>query len=142
MAHAEHSVIVDRPIEEVFAFLADGMNEPLWRPEVINISHVGGSGLGAEYAQTMKGPAGRKIAGDFRLTRFDEPTRIDFAVIAGPARPTGSYVLSDTGTGSTEVSFTMDLVPRGLIRLMIPMIIKQVRAEVANLDNLEAAMHR
>jgi hypothetical protein len=118
------------------------MNEPLWRPEVINIRHVGGSGLGAEYAQTMKGPAGRKMAGDFRLTRFDEPTRIDFEVIAGPARPTGSYVLSDTGTGSTEVSFTMDLVPRGLIRLMTPMIIKQVRAEVANLDNLQAAMHR
>jgi Polyketide cyclase / dehydrase and lipid transport len=140
MAHAEHTVILARPIGEVFAFLADGMNEPKWRPEVINIAHVSGSGVGAVYAQTMKGPGGRSIAGDYRITRFDEPTRMDFEVIAGPARPTGSYVLRDTGIGSTEVTFTMDLKPRGLMVLMTPMINKQVKAEVANLDNLAAAL--
>lgn len=142
MAHAEHTVIVDRPISEVFAFLADGTNEPLWRPEVTSIEHVSGSGLGAQYAQTMKGPGGRTIAGDFRLTRFDEPTRIDFEVTAGPARPTGSYVLRATGAGSTEVTFRLDLTPKGLMKLMTPMINKQVKAEVANLDNLQTALHR
>ncbi|MGI8529075.1 MAG: SRPBCC family protein [Geodermatophilaceae bacterium] len=142
MAHAEHTVIVDRPISEVFAFLADGTNEPLWRPEVMSIKHISGSGLGAQYAQTMKGPGGRTIAGDFRLTRFDEPTRIDFEVTAGPARPTGSYVFRDTGTGSTEVTFRLDLTPKGLMKLMTPMINKQVRVEVANLDNLQTALHR
>jgi uncharacterized membrane protein len=141
MAHAEHTVTVERPIGEVFAFLADGMNEPKWRPEVISIRHVSGSGVGAVYAQTMKGPGGRSIAGDFRITRYEEPTRMDFEVIAGPARPTGSYVLRDTGSGSTEVTFTMDLTPRGLMVLLTPMINKQVTAEVGNLANLPAALN-
>lgn len=140
MAHAEHSVTVHRPIGEVFAFLADGMNEPKWRPEVITIRRVSGTGLGAVYAQTMKGPAGRKIAGDFRITRYDEPTRMDFEVIAGPARPTGTYILRDTGSGSTEVTFSMDLKPRGLMMLMTPMLNRVVKAEVGNLDHLAAAL--
>lgn len=140
MAHAERTVTVDRPIAEVFAFLADGTNNPAWRPEVTTIRHVSGSGLGTEYAQTMKGPGGRSIPGDYRLTRFDEPNRLDFEVTAGPARPSGSFVLRDTGSGSTEVTFTLDLKPRGLMVLMTPMINKQVKAEVANLDNLPAVL--
>ncbi len=142
MAHAQRTVVIERPIGEVFAYLADATNDPKWRPEVVTINHVSGSGVGAVYTQTMKGPGGRKIAGDFRITRHDEPTRLDFEVIAGPARPTGSYTLRDPGTGSTEVTFTMDLKPRGFMLLMTPMINKQVTAEVAHLDNLSDAMNR
>jgi uncharacterized protein YndB with AHSA1/START domain len=142
MAHASHTVVVDRPIADVFEFLADATHELLWRPDVISISLVSGSGLGAQYAQTMKGPGGRPIAGDFRYTRFDVPKRIDFEVTAGPARPTGSFALRDLSADSTEVTYTMDLEPQGFLRLLSSMIDKQVRAEVAHLDKLPAAMGR
>ncbi|MDP9224290.1 MAG: hypothetical protein M3P18_10615, partial [Actinomycetota bacterium] len=68
------------------------------------------------------------------------PTRYDFEVTAGPARPTGSFVLRELTPTSTEVTFTMDLKPRGLMVLMSPVISKQVRAEVSNIDNLGSAM--
>jgi uncharacterized protein YndB with AHSA1/START domain len=140
MAHAQQTVLVNRPIGEVFAFLADGMNEPLWRPGVTNVSHVSGSGVGAQFTQTMKGPGGRSIPGDYRITRYDEPTRLDFEVTAGPARPIGSFVLRETAPGATEVTFTLDLKPRGIMILMTPMINKQVKTEVANIDRLPAAL--
>jgi len=38
MAHASQVTTVDRPIAEVFAFLADGLNDPKWRPDVTSIS--------------------------------------------------------------------------------------------------------
>jgi uncharacterized membrane protein len=140
MAHAAQSVTVDRPITDVFDFLADATNETSWRPEVISINHVDGTGVGAVYAQMMKGPGGRKIKGDFRITRQDEPSRLDFEVIAGPARPVGSFQLREVSPTSTEVTFTMDLKPRGLMVLMTPMINKQVQAEVGNIKNLPGAM--
>jgi hypothetical protein len=140
MAHAEHTVTVNHPIDEVFRFLADGRNEPKWRPEVIAIRHVQGAGVGTEYAQTMKGFGGRPMAADYRITRFDEPTQLDFEVIAGPARPTGSYYLRDLGEDGTEVTFVMDLKPQGLLVLASPFINRQVKAEVANLDRLAGAM--
>jgi hypothetical protein len=144
MAHATQTITVDRPIGDVFAFLADGMNEPAWRPGVTDVSHVAGTGpgVGATYKQTLKGPGGRAIPGDFRITRYDEPTRLDFEVIAGPARPTGRYDLVEKGPGSTEVTFTLDLKPRGLMVLMTPMINRQVRVEVGNLANVPGALNR
>ena len=142
MAHATATVIVDRPIGEVFAFLADGMNEPAWRPGVTDVSHVAetGTAVGATFKQTMKGPGGRSIPGDYRITRYDQPTRLDFEVIAGPARPVGRFDLRETAASATEVTFTLDVKPRGLMVLMTPMINKQVRTEVGNIANLPNAM--
>ena len=141
MAHETATVIVNRPIGEVFAFLADGMNEPAWRPGVTDVSHVAetGTGIGATFKQTMKGPGGRSIPGDYRITRYDQPTRLDFEVIAGPARPSGRFELRETGD-ATEVTFTLDVKPHGLMVLMTPMINKQVHTEVGNLANLPKAM--
>ena len=140
MAHSESATTVPRPIAEVFAFLADGTNNPRWRPDVTSIRLVEGTGVGAQYAQTMKGPGGRSIAGDYRITRYDEPVRLDFEVTAGPARPVGAFTLRAVDEQSTEVTFTLDLRPRGLMVLMTPMINKQVRTETANLSNVPAAM--
>lgn len=142
MAHASETVTVARPIAEVFAFLADGLNEPAWRPGVANVGHVEGTGpgVGATFTQTMKGPGGRRIPGDYRITRYEEPTRLEFAVIAGPARPVGRFDLRETTAGVTEVTFTLDVTPRGLMVLATPMINHQVRAEAANIKNLPRAL--
>jgi uncharacterized membrane protein len=140
MAHAAQTVTVNRPIAEVFAFLADATNDPSWRPQVISLTHVEGAGEGATFAQTMKGPGGRKINGAFRFTRYEEPNRIDFQVIAGPVRPVGSFELREVSPATTEVTFTVDLKPRGLMVLITPLINKQVQAEVSNIKNLPKAM--
>jgi uncharacterized protein YndB with AHSA1/START domain len=140
MAQAERSATVERPIADVFAFLADGLNNPRWRPDVTSIELVSGSGLGARYAQSMKGPGGRTIRGDYTITRYDEPTRLDFEVTAGPARPTGSFTLVELTPTSTDVTFSLTLTPTGLMRLAGPMITKQVQAEVARVEDLTRAM--
>jgi hypothetical protein len=87
----------------------------------------------------MKGPGGRSIPGDYRITRYEQPTRLDFEVIAGPARPIGRFDLRETA-GGTEVTFTLDVKPRGLMVLMTSMINKQVHTEVGNIANLPKAM--
>ena len=142
MAHAKHTVTVPRPIAEVYAFLADGLNEPKWRPDVTDVHLASGSGssIGAVYAQTMKGPGGRPIRGDYRITLTEVPTRLDFEVIAGPARPTGSFELIKLSPTSTEVSFTLDLIRKGLMKLMSSMIEKQVESEAAAIQRVPGAM--
>jgi len=142
MAHAQHTVTVPRPIAEVYEFLADGLNEPKWRPDVTEVHLAAGtaSSVGAVYAQTMKGPGGRAIRGDYRITLTEVPTRLDFEVIAGPARPTGSFELVELSPTSTEVSFTLDLIPKGLMKLMTAMIEKQVESEAAAIQRVPEAM--
>jgi uncharacterized membrane protein len=144
MAHARRTVTVEHPIGDVFDFLADGLNEPKWRPDVQDVRLDSGDGhsVGSVWAQTMRAPGGRTIKGDYRITRAQRPTRLEFEVIAGPARPVGSFALTESGASTTEVAFTLDLVPTGLMRLMSGMISKQVAKEADAIRNLPAAMRR
>ena len=46
MPSAEHTTTIIRPIADVFAYVVDGLNAPKWRPGVLDIERVSGSGLG------------------------------------------------------------------------------------------------
>jgi uncharacterized protein YndB with AHSA1/START domain len=47
----ERSITIDRPIEEVFAFVADPRNDPRWCKRVLSVEQVAGDGpaAGARY---------------------------------------------------------------------------------------------
>jgi hypothetical protein len=119
------------------------MNDREWRAGILEISRTSaGNGQGATYRQVMAGPGGMRVDGDFEITVFDPPRRMEFQVTAGPARPTGVFELSQTPEGSTRVRFSLDLEPSGAMKLMTPMIARELRREVAQLDNLKAILER
>jgi len=43
---------------------------------------------------------------------------------------------------TTRVRFALDLKPAGLMKLMTPMITRQMRHEVSRLDNLKTILER
>jgi uncharacterized membrane protein len=106
---------------------------------VLDIQRVPGTspGVGARFKQGLKGPGGRRIDGDYEITVSEPNSLISFQVIAGPARPTGTYRLETTGD-STRVTLILEYAPRGLARLMDSMIERTMRAEVTMLANLKA----
>jgi carbon monoxide dehydrogenase subunit G len=59
----EGTAHIDRPIEEVFAFLADGTNDPKFSPRVQEITKKtdGPPGVGTVYASTVK-DAGKRAS--------------------------------------------------------------------------------
>jgi hypothetical protein len=84
----------------------------------------------------------RKVAGDHTITTYQPPTQLGFEVTAGPARPTGEFTLTAVGDQSTKVRFALALQPKGMMRLMSRMITKQMRAEVACLDNAKRILEQ
>src|SRR5947207_15598374 len=73
----EATVVIDRPIEEVFAFLANGENDPKFSPRVLEIAKTtdGPPGVGTVYKSAVK-DAGMKTSREFELTEFEPSTRI------------------------------------------------------------------
>jgi hypothetical protein len=71
------TAVINRPIDEVFAFVADGTNDPKFSPRVLEIAKAtdGPIGVGTHFKSTVK-DAGMKTKRDFELTEFDAPTRI------------------------------------------------------------------
>ncbi len=138
MAHAEGNTVIDRPVKEVFDFILDGTNSPLWRPSVIDVQFMPGKplGVGTIFKQGLKGPGGR-IDGDYEIVECKPNELIKFQVIAGPARPTGTYIFK-SADNQTQVTFILDFQPKGLAKLMDGMINKSMKEEVATLSNLKS----
>jgi uncharacterized membrane protein len=143
MTGAANSIDINRPVEQVYRFLANGLNNPQWRPAVTNIRLASGSPgtFGAVYKQRIKGPCGISIPADYRLVQAIDNFRIKFEVISGPARAVGLLDLEPTASGS-RVRFSLSYQSKGLKRLMNPLIQKLMDAEVRNLANLKRAIER
>ena len=140
MPQASYSVVVHRPIEEVFAFVADGERCPEWRPGVLDIKRVAGTGLGTRYEQGVRGPGGRRISADYEVTVFEPNARIEFQTTSGPVRPHGSYRFEVTDAG-TNVNFALDATLSGLRgMLMRSPVQRTMDSEVRTLDNLKRVL--
>jgi uncharacterized membrane protein len=134
MPAARRTVVIERPIDEVFAFLADPTNDPTWRTHVKSIAAQGPMQAGAIVRQQVTGPGGRAIPADLRIRTYDAPARYAFDVIAGPVRPSGEFDLVSTGTG-TEVTLRLSAELHGLKKVLMSRSVQSAMdSEVAALD--------
>ena len=137
MPAATRSITIRRPVDAVFAFVADGTNGPKWRSGVLDVELLSGRGTGARYRQGVKGPGGRRIAADYEVTAEEPNRRIAFRAAAGPVRPTGEFRFEDLG-GETRLTFSLDDELRGWKRLLMGRAVQQTMdAEMAALDRLK-----
>ncbi len=96
----ENTVTIERPVEEVFAFLADFENIPTWNyaiEETIKTS-PGPVGEGATYRQTRAIPS-RSEEG-FEVTAFEPMSRLEIQGEIGPFRTRASYSLTGVAGGT------------------------------------------
>jgi uncharacterized protein YndB with AHSA1/START domain len=138
MAHAKNTVFIDRPIADVFAYLANGENNSRWRGEILQVERTSDQdGLGATYRQLIGGPNGRRVRHDYRVTVYEPPTRLHFQHTVGLARPIGRFALTAAGPDRTAVEFELTWEAKGLKRVFNKMIESWMAAEVARLDQLK-----
>jgi uncharacterized membrane protein len=137
MPSARSQITIRRPVDDVFAFVSDGLNGPAWRSGIVDVALVSGSGLGATYKQGVKGPGGRRIDADYRVTAFEPNRRIAFEAIAGPVRPTGEFVFEEVPDG-TRLAFSLDAQLSGIKKLLMSGAVqKTMDAEVAATERLK-----
>lgn len=143
MAYAEYTVVIHKSVKEVFDFIMDGNHNGLWRSSVIEVKKDSDQPvrIGTKFIQTMKGPLGSKISGDYVITECVPEKLIAFKVVSGPARPSGKYTFKSDGAATT-VTFTLSLKSAGLARLMDPMINRQMQQEVTALNNIRKYLER
>ena len=140
MPSAQRTVVIGRPVEEVFAFFADPAKDQRWRPQVKEISASGPMAVGATIHQVVAGPGGRGIPADIEVTAYEPPTRYAFRVTAGPVRPAGEYRFAPAA-GGTEVTFTLSAELSGVKRFVMSKPVQGSRdGEMASLDTAKALL--
>jgi len=140
MPHAAHTLTINRPAADVFAFIAEGVNAHQWRAGVIEIAKISGEGVGTTYQQSVRGPGGRPVAADYRITEFQPNSSLAFEATAGPVRPRGRFELEEQD-GPTRVTFSLEAELDGLKKLVMGrMVAKTMESEVRSLDKLKAVL--
>jgi carbon monoxide dehydrogenase subunit G len=136
MASFENTVIIQRPVEDVFAFLADFENVPKWNYAIIETRKIspGPVGVGTAYRQTRSVPS-RSEEG-FEVTVFEPARRLEVQGQIGPFKARTSYLLAPAGSG-TRLANAVELESSGLLAVVTPLATSRVKhAVAANLDKL------
>jgi uncharacterized protein YndB with AHSA1/START domain len=128
----EATVEINRPVEQVFAFLADGENDPKFSPRVLQIAKTteGPTAVGTVYASTVK-DAGVKTKREFRITEFDPPAKIRWAEISKNlvTASEGGYDLESTADGRTRLRVFNVLEGHGVGKLLAGLALSAARKD-------------
>jgi uncharacterized protein YndB with AHSA1/START domain len=131
------SVVIDRPIDDVFVFLLDGENDPKFSARVQQMEKAtdGPPGVGTIYKSTVV-DAGMTTQREFELTEVDAPTKIRWAERSKNmvTAPEGGYDLKPAGDG-TEVRFYNVLEGHGFGKVLQPLALRSARKGAQDFAN-------
>jgi hypothetical protein len=123
MAHEfSGSAVIERPIDEVFAFLGAGTNDPKFSPRVQQIEQTtpGPVGVGTVFESKVK-DAGMTTNRRFELTSFEPPTKIRWTERSKNivTVPDGGYDLEAVSDTQTKVTVHNQLEGHGFGKLIV-----------------------
>ncbi|MFG2298307.1 SRPBCC family protein [Streptomyces sp. NPDC048603] len=128
----EAATDIGRPIDRVFAYLADGRNDPEFSPRVLRIERVpdAPTALGTIFRSTVK-DAGMKTSREFRITAFEPPVRIRWTEESKNAVAVreGGYDLEALPGGGTRVRIFNVLEGHGLGKLLVGLAVAAARKD-------------
>lgn len=139
----EASVLIDKPVEDVFAFLNTPQNHPRFVPGMIEFRTTTPGPLG-QVGTTVQGVRrflGGKMLLPYEITEYEPNSRLAMKGIMGPIHFNDGYVLEAAGRSTTRVNFWLELTLTGLMKLADPImkVVGRTHAQ-ETLDNLKRAL--
>jgi hypothetical protein len=126
----ELSIVIKRPIEDAFAFLANLENDVKWHSAFVEVRKTseGSLGVGARFL-VFEGVLGRRTPGtEYEVTEY-EPNRIAaWKTLSGPLQLKfwRTFELVESGT---RFAVRYEGEPRGFLKLAWPLIIRMVKRQ-------------
>jgi uncharacterized protein YndB with AHSA1/START domain len=146
VAHIQGEVLIRRPVEEVFDFVADERNEPTYNPNMLVSEKVtaGPIGVGSRFRATIRS-GGRPVDMQIEYTGFDRPHLLASTSRMAAADFSGTLTFAPAPAG-TRLGWSWHARPKGAMRLLAPVFgpigARQERRTWTLLrDHLEAEGH-
>lgn len=142
MIEFTNTVVVDRPVAEVYGYLSDLEHVPDWNWAISRTEKVtsGQPRVGTRYRQTRTVP---KYATEFLEITGLEPDRgieVQGTLAGMPAQL--RYTLREDGS-ETQITNTVQLVVSGVLQLAAPALGRRIeRAVASNLEDLKTRLER
>jgi uncharacterized membrane protein len=128
MIQHEVTIHLDRPVEQVFAFLMDTGKLPMWQSNLIKNEPLtqGPLRLGSRFIEVRR--IGRKESEiQAEITAFEANKRFETKTLTKP-QVTVSYSF-EAKNGGTQLKHKFIMLTSGLTRLLEPMIASSIKKE-------------
>ena len=130
------AVVIARPIDEVFAFIADARNRPQWDDSVESEELTSPEPVGrGSTVRTRMRSMGRDYEYTWEVVEHEPPWRQRIESTSGPLATTLAYDLDEHGDG-TALRFSVTGRPTGFMRVIQPLIARRTQ------QNLDTAFAR
>lgn len=122
MARIEGEILIERPVEDVFDYVADERNEPTYNGEMLRADKVtdGPIGVGSRFVATIR-QGRRPVDMEIEFTEYDRPRVLASTSRTETLHIDGTLTFGPTGSG-TRMHWSWDVHPRGLMRLLGPVV--------------------
>ena len=146
MAAIESSIVIDRAIEDVFAFVSDIENEPKWQSGILEAALTSPRPLGVgTTSREVRSLMGRAAETAYRITEFEVNKRCAFESTSGPIPVHGAYTFESV-EGGTKVGLLLDPEVGGSLKFLGPMVInmgqRQIDIDFGHLKDLLEGAHQ
>lgn len=127
----EMSVVIDRPVEEVFAVLADLENDPKWRREWADAAKTSEGPLGVGARVCLGGQVLRwRMEAEYEVTEYEPNRMAAWKTVRGPL-PLTFWRKVEQGEGGTRVTIGYDAKLRGPGKLAMTLVTPMGRRALA-----------
>lgn len=125
---ARAETTIERPAEEVFAFVADPANDPQWCPNVRSVQQASGDGPGegARY-EVVHTPTGKPVQLSYEILELEPPRHLLMRQEDDMGTFLTTYELEPAGEGRTRIVQRSEMRFKGLARIAAPVISLLVR---------------
>jgi len=140
MIQHEVTIHLNRPVEQVFAFLMDTSKLTTWQSNLIKIEKIteGPLRMGSRF-QEVRRQGKRESEFEAQITALEPNKRFETKPLTGP-QVTVSYFL-EPEHGGTRVKHKFVMLTTGFMRLLEPMIARSIREEnISDFENLKRVL--
>jgi uncharacterized membrane protein len=132
MARAEHSIVIERPPDEVFDYFRDPSKTPDWQASLLEARQETPEPLSAgTRIREVRKFLGKRMDSLIELTAYSPGREFSYKVVSGPL-PFHVQQRFEPVEGATRIDIVIEGEPGGFFKLAEPLVVRAVERELAN----------
>jgi carbon monoxide dehydrogenase subunit G len=139
----DKTLLIERPVDEVFGFVADFENEATWCEEVVSTEKTshGTLGVGSTFTDHVQF-LGRTMKSSYEIVAYEPDRAVTVETTSGPVPFRATYSVEDAGR-VTRLAFSATAEPGTFFAWATPLIRRRLsRQWDRNLANLKRLLER
>jgi len=112
------NITIEKPVEEVFWFVAEGENGSRWNSAVKKVRKIseGPVNVGTKYSMVRELPNG-SVENTYEVVEYEENNTLSIKIISGPTPFLYRYRFAPSGNG-TKLSMNAEVDKEGLVEIL------------------------